>query len=738
MNTGRKDVIWNYAATILQTGVGVILLPFILNTFPQETVAIWTIFSTIMALTGLLDFGFGPSFARNVSYVVSGVTELKSTGYQIVSSGNNEIDYSLFKGLINAMRWFYSRLAILLFLLLFTAGTYYIYTVLQTYTGDRREVYIAWIILCTINTYSLYTLYYDSLLSGKGLIKQAKQIQVLGQGLYLIVAVGMILLHFNLIAIVSAQALSIVLRRILSYNVVYTVEFKKALDNAVAKARKDFIKPILPNAVKLGLTAIGSFLVSRSAILIGALYLSLDDIASYGITIQIVGIIAGIAGVYLSTYLPQIAQYRITDNISSIRKIYLHSCGIMLLTFIVCGAALLLLGNWALEVIHSQTPLLSQSFIAVALLVYLLETNHGFAGNILVTKNEVPFFKAALFAGFVTLLLLFVFFNITHIGVWSMILAQGIAQGIYQNWKWPEVVAKELNILHSGRKFIKARMQPCRLKRRKRQLHHTLIRYFQTEKMLTVEQQAIFDYLKENPMAVFPYHYTKNYIAGDVKTYFDNDLKMFYVLHNDKRLYFKKKWNETMCKLYYNDLLTEQDKSSPHRYETASFQVAHGDIVADVGAAEGIFALSVIDKVKKIYLFEVDPEWIEALEATFAPWKEKVVVVNKYVSDHTGNVCIALDDFFNSQPIHFIKADIEGAENQLLEGARRILQRQGHLKIVLCTYHKHDDAETLNNKLKEYRFVTEFSKGYVIFYYEVCDKLQPPYLRRALVRAWKS
>jgi len=738
INIGQKDVIWNYAATILQTGVGVILLPFILNTFPQETVAIWTIFSTIMTLTALLDFGFGPSFARNVSYVMSGVTELKSTGHQVIISENNKIDYGLFKGLINAMRWFYSRLAILLFLLLATAGTYYIYTILQTYTGNHREVYIAWIILCLINTYSLYTSYYDSLLSGKGLIKQAKQIQVLGQGVYLLVAIGMILLRFNLIAIVSAQALSIILRRILSYHTIYTVEFKKALHNVVAKARKDFIKPILPNALKLGITSLGAFLVTRSAILIGALYLSLDDIASYGITIQIVGIIAGIASVYLFTYLPQIAQYRITNNISAIRKIYIRSWGMMLLTFIVCGLALLFLGNWALELIHSKTPLLSQSFIAVALLIYFLETNHSFAGNILVTKNEVPFFKAALFAGLITLLLLFVFFNFTHLGVWSMILAQGIAQIIYQNWKWPTVVAKELNIFHSGRKFIKAKVELYKLKRRKRQLQHILIQYFQKEKTLTTEQQAIFEYLKENPLTEFPYNYTKKYVADTIETHFDTDLNMFYVLQNDNRLYLKKGWNEAICKQYYNALLMEQDESSPHRYEAANFQVSQGDIVVDAGAAEGNFALSVIDRVKKIYLFEIDPEWIEALEATFAPWKEKVVIVNKYVSDHSDNACVALDDFFNDQPVHFIKADIEGAENLLIDGAKLILQRQKPLKIVLCTYHKQDDAETLNNKLKGYQFVIEFSKGYIIFYYEVCDKLKPPYLRRVLLRAWKS
>jgi hypothetical protein len=103
INIGRKDVLWNYAATFLQIGVGVILLPFILRVFPQETVAIWTIFTTIIALAGLLDFGFNPSFARNVSYVVSGVKELKANGYNIVESHNSEIDYSLFKGLINAV-----------------------------------------------------------------------------------------------------------------------------------------------------------------------------------------------------------------------------------------------------------------------------------------------------------------------------------------------------------------------------------------------------------------------------------------------------------------------------------------------------------------------------------------------------------------------------------------------------------------------------------------------------------
>jgi O-antigen/teichoic acid export membrane protein len=444
INIGRKDVMWNYAATFLQIGAGIILLPFILRTFPQETMAIWTIFTSIIALTSLLDFGFNSSFARNISYVVSCVKELKATGYQTVESQDNEIDYSLFKGLINAMKWFYARIAAILFILLTTAGLYYIYSILKNYAGNHIEVYIAWVVLVVINAYSLYTMYYDSLMQGKGLIKRSKQIQIVAQSVYLVVAVVLILLRFNLIAIVSAQALSIIIRRILSYRTIYTTEFRQFLHNVKAQSRKEILKSIYPNAVKVGLTNLGSFLVTRSSIIMGSLYLSLEEIASYGITIQIIAIISSIATVYFISYQPKIVQYRVQNNNEAIKQLYLKGCMLLLGIFVLGGVVLVFGGEWALDVIGSQTLFLSKSFMAVALLIDFLGTNHANAGGILLTKNEVPYFKAALFSGAFTVILLFVFLNYTNLNVWGLLLAQGIAQGCYQNWKWPMEVMKEL------------------------------------------------------------------------------------------------------------------------------------------------------------------------------------------------------------------------------------------------------------------------------------------------------
>jgi hypothetical protein len=49
---------------------------------------------------------------------------------------------------------------------------------------------------------------------------------------------------------------------------------------------------IYPNAVKVGLTNLGGFLVTKSAVLMGAAYLPLSVVASYGITVQVLDIIS--------------------------------------------------------------------------------------------------------------------------------------------------------------------------------------------------------------------------------------------------------------------------------------------------------------------------------------------------------------------------------------------------------------------------------------------------------------
>jgi hypothetical protein len=250
-------------------------------------------------------------------------------------------------------------------------------------------------------------------------------------------------------------------------------------------------------------------------------------------------------------------------------------------------------------------------------------------------------------------------------------------------------------------------------------------------KELTIEEKNVINYLKKNIIHYFPYKFQYNYNPDEIEVLYDLEKDLRYVLHEKKKLYFKRCWNEERIKKAYNFLLIEQDKDSPHLYLKDTFTVNYNDTVMDVGSAEGKFALSIIEKVKKMYLFESDGEWIEPLFATFQPWENKVEIVNKFVSNSMNENSIKLDNFFKEN-VTFIKADVEGAEIEMLKGAKTILINDKP-KIVVCTYHNKDDANQIESLLRDYSYNVTSSRGFMIF----LDDMRPPYLRKGLIRAEK-
>lgn len=442
-NIGKREIAWSYAGTAFMIGAGVLLLPFILHKMSQETVGVWNIFQTITFLVLLLDFGFRPTFARNISYIFSGVKALQKEGV-VQTTADAEVDYSLLKGTLAAMRRFYRWIAIAVFALLATAGTAYFYYILQKYTGDKQDAMIAWVLLIAINCYNLYTLYYDALLTGKGYVKRCQQINMLGQAVYIGLAIGLIYAGLGLTAIVASQLVSTIIRRVLTYRVFFTPELKAHLAVADTQDPKQILGAITPNAIKIGLTQLGGFCVNKSAVLIGSAFLTLEEVACYGITMQILDILGRCSTVFYQSYIPKLAESRAINDLPMLRKYYLQCKASYIAVFIAGGAALLIAGDWVLNLLGSQTNFLPTGMLLVALFVGLLEHNHAISAGFIMADNKIPFFIPSLISGAATMVLLFVFLSPLQMGIWGLILAPGIAQLAYQNWKWPSVVIKEL------------------------------------------------------------------------------------------------------------------------------------------------------------------------------------------------------------------------------------------------------------------------------------------------------
>jgi hypothetical protein len=278
--------------------------------------------------------------------------------------------------------------------------------------------------------------------------------------------------------------------------------------------------------------------------------------------------------------------------------------------------------------------------------------------------------------------------------------------------------------------------KPLRTAILKKSLRNNILKFFASlpENEINNEQKEVLQYLENNQVRIFPYPFHNNYSPEKIEVFYDRGNRMRYVIQEGKRLYFKKRWNEKRIIRAYCDLMREQDPDSPHRYLTDSFTIEKNDVLADIGAAEGNFSLAVIEKIKKVYLFEYDHEWIEALRATFAPWSEKVEIINKYISDHNDSSHVRFDTFFETKKdINFLKIDVDGAESVVLNSCNEVFNTRESFKIALCTYHKNNDEKDFTVFLNDYGFRITPSRGYMINYYD--KKMKAPYLRRGLIRA---
>jgi len=230
------------------------------------------------------------------------------------------------------------------------------------------------------------------------------------------------------------------------------------------------------------------------------------------------------------------------------------------------------------------------------------------------------------------------------------------------------------------------------------------------------EKNLAYAFIGKHGITSYPFPASLSYRQLRVDVERDMKTKLPYVMHQGKKLFFPEHFSSDKVRTEYLRLLIEQDPESPHRY-IPSYETLKDRVLLDVGAAEGIFALDTIEQVNRVFLFEYEEFWQEALRQTFQPWQEKVTIVRKFVSDRTENVNVSIDDFLSGRELErlFIKMDIEGAERKALQGARITLQSASDIYLSICGYHRKGDPEYIKGFLKEYGFSHIFAPGYLLW-----------------------
>lgn len=181
-------------------------------------------------------------------------------------------------------------------------------------------------------------------------------------------------------------------------------------------------------------------------------------------------------------------------------------------------------------------------------------------------------------------------------------------------------------------------------------------------------------------------------------------------------------------------------------YEIEQVQVHPGDLVLDIGANMGIFSLLAAKKGGRVHAFEPQPKMTSILVKNIHLNSAQEIIIphqlavgstdglialyempNNHlgasITIHRSNTahmvdCVTLDAWFEKsglKRVDFIKADIEGAERLMLDGAKHIL-RIFKPKLAICTYHLTDDPIVLAEKIRhanpEYNIIQGKTKLY--------------------------
>jgi O-antigen/teichoic acid export membrane protein len=442
----KKDVIWGYAAQFFSIASGIIVLPFILGMLSSEEIGLNYLMITIGALVALFDFGFAPQFGRNITYVFSGVDELKKEGVETVSE-SKEINYRLLATMIHTARFVYRRLALIVLAVMLTFGSLYIYNVTDGFSHVKNSLVI-WIIFSISTFFNVYYSYYTSLLTGKGLIMESKKATVYSKMTYIVLSVLFLFAGFGLMGVVLSNLIAPFVNRFISYRYFFTKQLKDCLNKfEITKNEKiNLFGVIWHNAKKLGLVFVGAYAITKFSMFLAGLYLSLSDVASYGLMVQLFSVIMSISSTLFTIYQPKFSSLRVNGNRDGLIKDFAFTMNVYYLLFI-CGTVFLFcFVPWGLNQVQSNTTLPATGILLLYSVITLLEGNHSNFATLIVTKNTIPFVKPALIAGGAIALGSFMSLRYTSLGILGLVLVQGICQLAYANWKWPHVIFAEFKI----------------------------------------------------------------------------------------------------------------------------------------------------------------------------------------------------------------------------------------------------------------------------------------------------
>ena len=408
----------------------VLVLPLLLTSFSTQEIAVWYLFSAVLALQVIVDFGFAPTFSRAISYAMGGA-ESAQLLLSEPSGSRGGPNWPLVERLMDTMRITYRRMAapaVLLVALLATPA-------LMRHVERLPQPGLGWI-AWTVVLVAMYTAfrasYFSAFLQGINEVALYRRWEAITGVGATMTSIGVLLAGGGLLSLVIASQAWVVIAAGRDRWLARSVANGRLRQFQSGPLDKELLNQLWPGVWRSGIgVGLGRALVWASGLLVAQVS-DAAGVAMYLLALRLVTTLADFSSVPLYSKLPMLSRLRAEGDQDRLLSVVERGMGFGLWLFVAGGAVLGAVGAPLLIAIGSNAPFVPESLWLLLLVAFFVERYGAFHIQIYTTTNHIIWHVATGVTGTLYIVLALAFLR--PLGLYAFPLAILISYASFYSW----------------------------------------------------------------------------------------------------------------------------------------------------------------------------------------------------------------------------------------------------------------------------------------------------------------
>lgn len=433
MSSLKRPLMLGYVSTLSAILGNLVLLPMAYAYLEPVQIGLWFNYLTIFSFLLLLDFG------------VTG-TATREFGKAWFWKAGAHVDLGKFAGLLVAFKRIYFQIAVAATIAAILICTPYLLSI-ASYDGGRQDVVYSWPINCIGFYISIRYLYLVPALRGMDRIEIVYNATTLSKVIQVLTAFVFLKMGFGISAISISFLTSIVFARVYQF-VAFSQDTKireqKLLENLSANADGPTLPDLSKKVWKHGFISLSVFFQDKASLFYVSLLAGLVAAETYGLTAQMLGVLAAVSNVYYNSGQKKIIDKHLANDTTGTSRYLLRAIYSQLLILGAGGIALFFMAKYIFWIVQMDAQL-AEAEVYFVLLLYLVVFNAQLVCvNYLMISDDFSMLYPYLASALAYVVIVFGTSQFMDLGIQGIVGIQCIVLLAFNGWFWPWRAATKL------------------------------------------------------------------------------------------------------------------------------------------------------------------------------------------------------------------------------------------------------------------------------------------------------